>query len=299
MPGTPAQAAPGEAPASAPGATTAAAPGAAPPAAAPGAASAPAAPPAAPPSGLFVERPRRPLRSNKVQIPQIVTPLNYHLAETGLAAMLESAQRDYELQDLNMSVASQHALLLIPVLNRYLLIYGIILDKRLDLTRLRALDAFNKQAPLDSLTTSLRSLQLRGINVAQLVKQSVINSLKVLLSLVQRSPHVRRALINDKYSSLEAERKKPDDKKKDAAEPRKDAEQNAATGGSTVAEPAQPGGAQPETAKTPAANKPVPKAPTTIFSAGSVVSRPKNAPARSIPVKPQNKPEPSTSEQVC
>ncbi len=107
------------------------------------------------------------------------------------------------------------ALLLLPVLDRYLFAYAYITEKCLDLTTLTAEEALRTQKgsePLDSLTTSLRSLLLRGANVAHLVETSTVNTLRVLYTLVKHSSHVRTALVCDNYSKLEAV---PPEKKKD------------------------------------------------------------------------------------
>ena len=74
----------------------------------------------------------------KIKLPQIVTPENYHLAVTGLSTMLETNQDEFDLHRAtsNVSSTSEHAVLISPVIDRYLATYALILEKSLDLSNM-------------------------------------------------------------------------------------------------------------------------------------------------------------------
>ena len=139
----------------------------------------------------------------KIKLPQIVTPENYHLAVTGLSLMLETDQDEFDLHraTCNVTSTSQHAVLILPVIDKYLATYALIVEKSLDLSNMSVAGAMGgstslaTSAVLDSLTSSLRSLLMRGVNVAKLVESSAVNTLKVLYHLVKHSSHVRKALL--------------------------------------------------------------------------------------------------------
>ena len=152
----------------------------------------------------------------KIKMPQLITPVNYHLAVSGLALMLEMDQNDFEHHCFASvaSATSEHAVLLLPVLERYLLLYNTVLTNCLDLSKVSAKDSVGKAATqnmgttLQTLTSTLRSLLLRGANVANLLENSTINTLKVVHNLVRFSSHVRNALICDTYNYSHVETKK-------------------------------------------------------------------------------------------
>ena len=139
----------------------------------------------------------------KIKLPQIVTPENYHLAVTGLSLMLETDQDEFDLHRAtsNVSSTSEHAVLILPVIDKYLATYALILEKSLDLSNMSVAGSIGStvtpatSSTLDSLTSSLRSLLMRGVNVAKLVESSAVNTLKVLHNLVKHSSHVRQALL--------------------------------------------------------------------------------------------------------
>ena len=56
----------------------------------------------------------------KIKLPQIVTPENYHLAVMGLSLMLETDQDEFDLHRAtsNVSSTSEHAVLILPVIDR-------------------------------------------------------------------------------------------------------------------------------------------------------------------------------------
>ena len=153
----------------------------------------------------------------KINIPQIVTPVNYQLAVTGLTLMLELIKKTFTTiaSTSVVSTTSEHAVLILPVLDRYLSSYALVLSKCLDLSKVSTTDSagssLTPNASLDTLTSSLRSLMLKGTNVANLLESSTINTLKVLYNLVRYSSHVRNALICDTYSSTEAKKPSPGD----------------------------------------------------------------------------------------
>ena len=158
----------------------------------------------------------------KVKMPQIVTPENYHLAVSGLSLMLETDQDEFDLHraTTNVSSTSEHAVLILPVIDKYLATYALILEKSLDLSNMSVAGSVGSSvAPttsttLDSLTSSLRSLLMRGVNVAKLVESSAVNTLKVLHNLVKHSSHVRQALLLCDHKKVSASKKSGNKNKK-------------------------------------------------------------------------------------
>ena len=157
----------------------------------------------------------------KIKLPQIVTPENYHLAVMGLSLMLETDQDEFDLHRAtsNVSSTSEHAVLILPVIDKYLATYALILEKSLDLSNMSVAGSIGStvtpatSSTLDSLTSSLRSLLMRGVNVAKLVESSAVNTLKVLHNLVKHSSHVRQALLLCDHKKIAAS-KTPGNKNK-------------------------------------------------------------------------------------
>ena len=138
----------------------------------------------------------------KIKLPQIITPGNYHLAVIGLSAMLKTDREEFDRHRAtsNVSCTSEHAVLILPVIDKYLVIYALILEKSLDLSNMTVAGAIGSSrsatsAVLDSLTGLLRSFLMRDVNLAKLVESSAVNTLKVLDNLVKHSCHVRQALL--------------------------------------------------------------------------------------------------------
>ena len=161
----------------------------------------------------------------KIKLPQIVTPENYHLAVMGLSLMLETDQDEFDLHRAtsNVSSTSEHAVLILPVIDKHLATYALILAKSLDLSNMSVAGSTGSSvAPttsstLDSLTSSLRSLLMRGVNVAKLVESSAVNTLKVLHNLVKYSSHVRQALLLCDHKKVSASKTPGSKNKKDPA----------------------------------------------------------------------------------